>query len=132
MESPDTGYAPCLHTRRSESSDPLPHRRRQSSIPLLEAQLPGLKRAMPDAQYMAVPNVPVKIWPAVVLSTLWPAITVTTVPVVVCWGCVVNPEAVGVIACELPCPAMSPTARSLATVGVAQSAPADVLLFAAI
>lgn len=33
-------------------------------------QLPGLKMAMPEAQYMALPKVPVKLWAPVAGKTL--------------------------------------------------------------
>ena len=45
--------------------------------------------AMPDAQYMAVPNDPVMLWAPAVARTLSAVTTVVMVPVVVCWGCAV-------------------------------------------
>ena len=79
----------------------------------------GLNIAIPDAQYIAVLKLPVKVCASTALSARYPVTTLATwdAALVRC-GWVVKPGLVTVMACLLACPAMNPTAKAPGTVGV--------------
>ena len=89
-----------------------------------------LKSARPAVQYMALANVPVKVWDTREFSARVPATTEVVVPEF-CWVCAVKPGAVTVMGWTLAWPATNPTARSPPADGVTLPVLADVPTFEA-